>query len=837
MNRYVLNAFPAALVLLLLSVSDAWPLTYTLTTTPDPIQGGIVTPNCSAGCLQGSGATVGLFAIPFAGHIFCGWSGACSGMNPITSVTMSADQSCAAGFTACADKAVEIGSAGYADLSSAYAVAGEDVVIEMLATNLLEAPNLDRNVPVTLKGGYGCGFPSNPSMTLLLGPLTISRGTVTVENLIIVGPLSTATGIAPSIPRPPDPTGFNVIDEPAVSGNVTQEAAGTTGSDRITQYGGTGAVVQTASGDAGNDWILQVCGGTSCNQTVYPGDGIDTVYQFGGPGTTSQWITIPYTEGDTGSKTYVQVGGASPNTQIAFGSTGIDRIFQYGGAAGDLQSVSGGAGDDHIEQYGGGGLDNLLASSGTGNDFVYQKGGAGSGKMNVIAGDGDDSIVQIGGPDGDDLACLPGDGNDNVRQAGGGGNDTIGVVPGYHDDTVYIDGGTGDDTISYDEGPGMDTADIDGGEDTDTLIVNENGHPLVLKDAEGNTLYQTGSDGSLVTFRNMEFLIFYGDAGVHVNENVIFTLTFASGSLNSVPAGADMVTVFVDGAADIRVYRLTSEKGKADNPLRVAYSLALPGDHTYTARAWSGSTLLATIGPISFTTVDGFPLTIPLAFSFPAFDNYHTDLVATNYTGTAGRDRVVQYGGAAIDTLSVSAGEGNDWCEQYGGDGDDTMLLRTGTGEDYACQNGGPGKNSLALHTGEGNNWSLQHGGIDMDTLNSSSGSGDDYIRIEGAEGNDSIRAQPNEGNDTVAIDAGPGDDAITCDLGSGTDAVSIDGGDGADTLIINRGGVMDYNIKDALGTVLFSSGTGGTAVTVLNIEQITVLDEVGNTIYSWSPP
>jgi hypothetical protein len=41
------------------------------------------------------------------------------------------------------------------------------------------------NKTVTLKGGYGCGFSSNPGYTRVKGSLTISSGKVTVENIKI----------------------------------------------------------------------------------------------------------------------------------------------------------------------------------------------------------------------------------------------------------------------------------------------------------------------------------------------------------------------------------------------------------------------------------------------------------------------------------------------------------------------------------------------------------------------------------------------------------------------------------------------------------------------------
>ena len=819
--------------LLLLAACESTSLGFTLSAVPDPVQGGMTAPNCSVGCIQGSGATVGLFAIAYSGYIFSGWSGDCAGSNPSSSVSMSADRSCTAGFTACPGQPVKIGSTGYSGLMAAYAVAGDDDSIEMLATNLQEAPNLDRNATVTLKGGYGCGFPSNPSMTLLLGPLTISRGNVTMENLIIVGPLSAASAVPPAIPMPPNPEGFNPINTPAASGDATQDSTGTAGSDRITQYGGTGTVVQTVTGDTGNDWILQVCGGTSCNQTVNSGDGVDTVYQYGGPGTTSQFIN-----GTSGEKTYVQVGGASPNTQIAFGSPGFDRIFQYGGAVNDLLSAEGTAGDDHMEQYGQGGDDTMVMEGGSGNDSIYQSGGDANDSMVANGGNDDDVIIQMGGAGDDTMGALSGEGNDNIHQSGEDGNDVLRVSSGYGDnDVVFIDGGKGNDTVTYDIYPGADTIDVDGGDGIDRMTITHRFamEPYRIVDGAGSTIYETGSGGSVITVRNMEFLTDYGDAGEHTNDNVTFTLTFAAGSLNSVPTGADRVTLSIDAAADTRIYRLTPELGSAANPLRISF-VAVAGDHNYTAKAWSGSTLLATIGPISFTTVSGFPLTIPLAFSFPAFDNY---INGTNpFFGAPNSERVVQYGGAANDLLSIESGAGDDWCEQYGGDGDDTMNVSAGSGNDYVYQDGGTGRNNLTVLTGDGDDHVVQKGGAEADRINCQPLDGNDSVQIEGGGGDDAIFVSPGAGNDTVAIDAGPGNDSITYDLEIiGTDTVSIDGGTGADTLKINRNGVMNYTIKNANGTELFSSGSGGTVFTCTNMEQITVLDEAGNSLFTWSVP
>jgi uncharacterized repeat protein (TIGR02543 family) len=802
----------AVLVLLLLSVSDARSLSFILTTVADPLEGGMVAPNCSVGCIHGSGATVGLFALPCAGYIFDGWSGACSGMNPTTSVTMSADRSCTAGFTACSDKPVEIGSTGYDGLTAAYAVADGGDVIKLLASNLTESPNLNRQVDVTIKGGHGCGFSANPSMTLLMGPLTIGRGSAIVENLVIVGSLSTAMGIAPAIPNLPEDSVFNVIYNPADSGNTTQNVTGT----------------------SGNDWILQVCSGTSCNQNVDSGEGTDTVYQFGGPGTTSQFIS-----GTGGDKTYVQVGGANPNTQIAFGSTGNDRIIQYGGASADLQSAEGTAGDDHIEQYGQGDNDTMSAEGGTGSDYIYHDCGDGNDNLVASGGQEDDVIVQTGGTGNDSMNCLGGDGNDNIQQFGGDGDDFIRVSPGYiGSDVVLIDGGKGNDAVIYDnESDDADTVEVDGGEGIDRVTITHRLGTEIYRivDGTGSTIYEKGSGGSVITLRNMEFLTDYGDACLHTGDNVAFTLSFATGSLNSVPTGADRVTISIDAAADTRVYRLTPELGSDVEPLTVSF-VAVAGDHTYTAKAWSRNTLLGTIGPINFTTVDGFTLTIPLAFAYRAFDSYHTDLVAANYFGTTGRDRVVQYGGTVNDTIYVESGAGNDWIEQYGGAGDDGMLAESGTENDYIMQVGGDGKDNVKCSLGFGDDWSYQYGGKGDDNIEALGGDGNDTIFIDGGEGNDTIYAKPDAQNYFVAINGGAGNDAVTYEVCTGTDSAFIDGGTGTDTFTVKENG-NQFILKDGSGNILYDHGSGGTTITVVNLEQITVKDINGNTIYSWSAP
>lgn len=73
--------------------------TYTLTTTASPSAGGSITRSPNAASYT-SGTVVTLTAVPASGYSFSGWSGDVSGTNATTTVTMSANRSVTASFTA-----------------------------------------------------------------------------------------------------------------------------------------------------------------------------------------------------------------------------------------------------------------------------------------------------------------------------------------------------------------------------------------------------------------------------------------------------------------------------------------------------------------------------------------------------------------------------------------------------------------------------------------------------------------------------------------------------------------------------------------------------------------
>ena len=299
---------------------------------------------------------------------------------------------------------------------------------------------------------------------------------------------------------------------------------------------------------------------------------------------------------------------------------------------------------------------------------------------------------------------------------------------------------------------------------------------------------------------------------------VYFTFTFAAGQYNTLPADADRVRVTVAGAESISKELLRSTLPDPNGAGQLTFYLA-PGPYTYTAQALQGNLLagsvLSTIGPIPITVSPNFPLSIPMISAFATFDNYQTDIGVDTpnsliYFGTPNRDRIVQYGGAANDLLSVEIGADDDWAEQYGGGGDDIIIANGGTGNDYLYQEGGAGNDNLTASASDGNDRIFQKGGAGNDRINCQGGNGNDHIYQEGGAGNDTIFATAGTGYDTVIIDAGPGDDTITYDVSIGTDTASIDGGDGNDTLIVNHNG-QPFLIRDTAGNVIYQFGNGGT--------------------------
>jgi hypothetical protein len=72
----------------------------------------------------------------------------------------------------------------YPTIQAAYEAMGDETM-QLQALEFTGGLVLDQSKTVTLQGGFGCDFTSNPGYTIVSGKLTIEDGTVTIDNLII----------------------------------------------------------------------------------------------------------------------------------------------------------------------------------------------------------------------------------------------------------------------------------------------------------------------------------------------------------------------------------------------------------------------------------------------------------------------------------------------------------------------------------------------------------------------------------------------------------------------------------------------------------------------------
>ncbi len=74
----------------------------------------------------------------------------------------------------------------YSLLQDAYDAAADDDTIQVISVMFIEDLFIDRNISVTLQGGYSNDFTATTSTTTLLGDMTIDEGTLIIENFEIV---------------------------------------------------------------------------------------------------------------------------------------------------------------------------------------------------------------------------------------------------------------------------------------------------------------------------------------------------------------------------------------------------------------------------------------------------------------------------------------------------------------------------------------------------------------------------------------------------------------------------------------------------------------------------
>lgn len=139
--------------------------------------------NCtSSSCRQtyGYGTTVTLTASPDMAAKFAGWlSGPCIGTSACN-VTMNQDQSVLAMFYACHAKI----SSDCSSIWNSYVGASSGATIKIMGLVVNESLDTDRDVSITLEGGYDTTFTTRNGFTTLQ-QLTVTSGTVTVSDIVI----------------------------------------------------------------------------------------------------------------------------------------------------------------------------------------------------------------------------------------------------------------------------------------------------------------------------------------------------------------------------------------------------------------------------------------------------------------------------------------------------------------------------------------------------------------------------------------------------------------------------------------------------------------------------
>jgi len=481
--------------------------------------------------------------------------------------------------------------------------------------------------------------------------------------------------LAPVSPTIPNSSGYNVINDPSVTGDATQIANGTAANDLITQYGGTGNVTEIASGGGGNDWILQQCGGTSCNENASVGDGNSTVYQYAtGSGPAIQTAT----GGTTSAQTFIQVGGIGFNRMsVSDGSSsGTAKIEMYGGPAGNTMTATGSQGNDVISMY----------------------------------------------------------------------------------------GGAGNDSFTYDMTAGSDTVIVDGGGGTNTLIVNTDGYTsYTIQDGSGNVIYSSGSGGTMISVANIQGIEVIGPSG-----NLLFT---------------------------------------------------------------SGIPPLAPVLP-----------TPPSASGYNVINDPSVTGDATQIAiGTSANDLITQYGGTGTVAEMASGGGGNDWIlQQCGGTScNENASVGDGNSTVYQYVTGSGPAIQTAVGGTSGNQTFIQVGGLGVNTMSvdASNNTGTAQIEMYGGPAGNTMTATGSQGNYVISMYGGAGNDSFTYNMTGGSDTVIVDGGGGANTFIVDTEGWTNYTIRNGSGNVIYSSGSGGTTISAANIQGIEVLDQNGNLIFTSGIP
>jgi hypothetical protein len=114
------------------------------------------------------------------------WGGDCEVLNGKCTVTMSGDKTATATFSYVQPVRIEGSSAPYSLVGGAYAgLPDEGGTIQARVHEFSEELNLNRSLPVVFRGGYDTSYSGNNGVTTVKGSMTLTNGSLTVENLVI----------------------------------------------------------------------------------------------------------------------------------------------------------------------------------------------------------------------------------------------------------------------------------------------------------------------------------------------------------------------------------------------------------------------------------------------------------------------------------------------------------------------------------------------------------------------------------------------------------------------------------------------------------------------------
>jgi parallel beta-helix repeat protein len=160
---------------------------YQLTTAVDPTGGGTIDPDCPDTCTYDSGTLVTLTANASSGYAFDEWTGCDSPAGNVCTMTMDGDKDVTARFSACMMpiRIDGVTPVYYPTIQDAVNAAVSGDIIQTQAMVFEESVDMDNDMSVTLQGGYDCGYGAVSGNTILNGDITISDGTVTIENFTL----------------------------------------------------------------------------------------------------------------------------------------------------------------------------------------------------------------------------------------------------------------------------------------------------------------------------------------------------------------------------------------------------------------------------------------------------------------------------------------------------------------------------------------------------------------------------------------------------------------------------------------------------------------------------